>query len=85
MRHILCKSKRQHIVLIALEAKVLNPLNLVAATIDESLIEGWEVLPTLHHHVGLDELLFEARHILGDGHPVGRKVALAEREGQKIT
>ena len=62
MGHILCKGMRQHIILISLVAKMLNPLHLIAAIVDEAFIEERQVLPSLHHHIGLERLLSETRH-----------------------
>ena len=54
MRHILSKSVRKHVELIASVTKMLNPLHLVATVVDETLIEEGEVLPFLDHHIGLE-------------------------------
>ena len=54
MRHVLSKSVRKHVELIASVPKMLNPLHLVATVVDETLIEEREVLPFLDHHIGLE-------------------------------
>ena len=81
MRHILSKSVRKHVELIASVTKMLNPLHLVATIVDEALIEERHMTCSLQHAVGLQVLLSEAgngsvRHILGNRCPVGWKIVL---------
>ena len=81
MRHILSKSVRKHVELIASVTKMLNPLHLVAAVVDKTLIEERHVACSLQHAIGFQVLLSEAgtrsvRHILGNRCPVGWKIVL---------
>ena len=90
MRHVLSKSMRKHIVFISLVTKMLNPLHLVTTIVDETLVEEWEILPSLDHDIGFEWLLSEAwngrvRHILGKSGPIGRKIVLDERNGREST
>ena len=85
MRHILSKSVRKHVELIASVTKMLNPLHLVATIVDEALIEERHMTCSLQHAVGLQVLLSEAgngsvRHILGNRCPVGWKIILDEKQ-----
>ena len=86
MRHVLCKTVRKHVELIASVTKMLNPLHLVATIVDETLIEERHVTRSLQHTIGLQVFLSEAgnwsvRYILGNHCPIGRKIVLGEREG----
>ena len=85
MWHILSKSVRKHVELIASVPKMLNPLHLVATVIDETLIEERHVTRSLQHAVGFQVLLSETgngsvRHILGNRCPVGWEIVLGGRE-----
>ena len=59
MRHILSKSVRKHVELIASVPKMLNPLHLVATIVDKTLIKKGELLESSHHHIGFKNTLLE--------------------------
>ena len=54
MRHVLSKPMRKHIVFISLVTKMFNPLHLVTTIVDETLVEEWEILPSLDHDIGFE-------------------------------
>ena len=88
VRRVHRKRVGQHVELVAQVPERLHPLHLVEAVVDETLVEGWEMLAAAHHHVRLEETLLETLDV-GDrggwreGLPVGGKVVLGVRNGGK--
>ena len=81
MRHVHSISICQNTEFKPPVAQVLNPLYLIPSIIDETLVEEWEILPSLDHDIGFQVHFSETRQgsVRDEGRkiwPIGRKIVL---------
>ena len=90
MGHIHSITLRENIELITEITEMLDPLVLVVTIVDKATVKQRQTLPSLDHHVGLQEPLLKAGNcsvlcFLRKSGPVFREIVLSWRRKRRLT